>query len=279
MAVASQGSPVQDGRSGRLVPRQLLGSRPIRTKAQEGAGAVSQKETNSAGGGAALSRPLLPPAAPNPWTCAPRLPRWRSPGLRAALAVTAGPRPCGAGPPPAAESSSSGPLRTAFLGHSVHASRRPFRWVHAASRRPPVSRGRQGGCGVTPGISLGGARLPAPRNPTLWSACVSRSVGGVAAACPRPPAPVGGGLSAAASGPSGRQHLRTPSGPRARGWPCAAPAPGRRRPGRGGPGGQSGGPGARGRRGPRDSPRELGRHAARSGSPSFALRHQQLRPH
>lgn len=73
-AVASQGSPVQDGRSGRLVPRQLLGSRPIRTKAQEGAGAVSQKETNSAGGGAALSRPLLPPAAPNPWTCALRLP-------------------------------------------------------------------------------------------------------------------------------------------------------------------------------------------------------------
>lgn len=145
-AVASQGSPVQDGRSGRLVPRQLLGSRPIRTKAQEGAGAVSQKETNSAGGGAALSRPLLPPAAPNPWTCAPRLPRWRSPGLRAALAVTAGPRPCGAGPPPAAESSSSGPLRTAFLGHSVHASRRPLRWVHAASRRPPQCHvaGREG---------------------------------------------------------------------------------------------------------------------------------------
>lgn len=60
MAVASQVTPVQDGRSGRLVPWQLLVGCSIRTKAQEEAGTVSQKENNSAGGGVALGCPLRP---------------------------------------------------------------------------------------------------------------------------------------------------------------------------------------------------------------------------
>lgn len=131
------GDAAADGRSGRPVPWQLLVSCLIRTKAQEEAGAVSQKKHNSAGlGGVALCRSPSPPPTPGRVPCDCPVGAHRGsvqpPGGDCwSSAMRGGASAC------CRESSCSGPPRMAFLGRSVNVSQRPLRWVHMASRGPP----------------------------------------------------------------------------------------------------------------------------------------------
>lgn len=210
------GDAAADGCSSRPVPWQLLVSCPIRTKAQEEAGAVSQKKHNSAGlGGMALCRSPSPPPTPGrvPCDCPVGAQRGsvQPPGGDCwSSAMRGGASAC------CRESSCSGPPQNGVSGSfSKRVTAATQVGAHGFQGTTQGLCGRQGVCRVTPQISLRGVCLPAPRNPSLWLACGSRGIRGNAASCPPPP--VTSVLSTAASGLSGGQRLRTPSGQSVRG--------------------------------------------------------------